>query len=305
MTGGNLSDRVSDRVDTEPEDHLHRGTARGETRADSSAIHTAPDQPAPRLLRILASLTNVDLELIDLLALVRMASGSQLNRLLWPTTPSGARTARRRLQRLTDLRIVTRLHRQVGGIKGGSQGYTYALDVNGQRIAQTRHHNTIRRPTPSDSFVDHTLAVTETYITLRTTTDVELLTWEPEPTCWRSHTGPAGRSMTLRPDGYTAWAVGEWELSAFLEIDRATEHPGRIARKADQYVRYRRTGQEQQRHGVFPSVLWITPSAKRADVLRAVLGQHEAAALCTVITDDELPGFITNTLNTARKEEHP
>ena len=302
MSSENLSDRVSGRVDTEPENHLHRGTARGQTRADSSAIHAAPSQLAPRLQRIHSSLTDVDLELIDTLALVRMASGSQLNRLFWPTSPSGARTARRRLQRLTELRIMTRLHRQVGGVKGGSQGYTYALDVNGQRIAQTRHHNTIRRPTPSDSFVDHTLAVTETYIILRTAETVELLTWEPEPTCWRSYTGPAGRSMTLRPDAYAAWATGEWELSAFLEIDRATEHPGRIARKADQYARYWQTGQEQQRPGVFPSVLWITPSTKRAQVLRTVLGQHDAAALCTVITDEDMPDFITNT---PRKEEHP
>lgn len=296
-----LSARLSGRVAADPKSHLLRGTARGETRDDSSPKHAAADQPAPRIHRILHSLTDTDLAIVDLLALVRMASGQQLNRLFWPTTASGARAARRRLQRLSDLRVLTRLHRQVGGIKGGSQGYTYALDVNGQRIAQTRHHNTIRRPTPSDAFVDHTLAVTETYVTLQTTPAVELLTWEPEPICWRSYPGEAGRPMTLRPDAYLAWGHGEWELSAFLEIDRATEHPARIDRKADHYARYWRTGQEQQTKGVFPLVLWVTTTPKRAAVLAAVLDGHEAAGLCQVITADNFAGFITNT---ARKEEH-
>jgi hypothetical protein len=163
------------------------------------------------------------------------------------------------------------------------------------------HHNTIRRPTPSDSFVDHTLGVTETYVVLRTMPEIELLDFQPEPDCWRQYTGPSGRTVTLRPDAFASWAAGEWELSCFVEVDRATEHPGRIARKADRYVRYWRTGTEQRNQGVFPAVLWLTPTEARAEVLRRVLDGHEAEALCTVITSDEFAGFITNT----REEGHP
>lgn len=301
MSGEHLSDRVSGRVDSTSENHLLRGANRGETRDDSSPKHDAARQPAPRLERIVANLTELDHQVIDTLAVVRMASGNQLNRLFWPTTPSGARVSRRRLKRLTDLRVLTRLHRQVGGIKGGSQGFTYALDVNGQRIAQSLHHNTIRRPTPSDSFVDHTLAVTETCVVLRTQPRIELLDFQPEPDCWRHYSGQAGRTVTLRPDAFASWAVGEWEFSSFLEIDRATEHPGRIARKADHYVRYWRTGTEQRTHGVFPTVLWLTPTEARAETLRRVLAGHEAEGLCNVITSDEFADFITNT----RAEGHP
>jgi hypothetical protein len=302
MSGEHLSDRVSGRVDSVSANHLLRGTIRGETRDDSSAKQSAGGQPASRMDRIVSSLSDLDLEVIDAFVLIGMASGNQLNRLFWPTTPSGARASRRHLKRLTDLRILTRLHRQVGGIKGGSQGYTYALDVNGQRIAQTRHHNTIRRPTPSDYFVDHTLAVTESYVVLSITPEIELLDFQPEPDAWRRFTGAAGRTVTLRPDAFAAWVASDWELSAFLEIDRATEHPGRIARKAEQYVRYWRSGEEQRRNEVFPTVLWLASTAKRADVLRRVLAHHEAAALCTVLTDSELTDFITNP---TREEGHP
>ncbi|MCP3880852.1 MAG: hypothetical protein GY701_21025 [Sulfitobacter sp.] len=301
MSGENVSDRLTGRADSGSEKDLLRGAKRAETRDDSSEKHAADGRLAPRINRILSSMSDLDFDIIDVLTVVRMASGNQLNRLFWPTTPAGARASRRRLKRLTDLRVLTRLHRQVGGIRGGSQGYTYALDVNGQRIAQSLHHNTIRRPTPSDSFVNHTLAVTEAYIVLKTTPTIELLEFQPEPACWRSYTGSAGRSLTLRPDGFAAWAAGEWELSAFLEIDRATEHPGRIARKADQYFRYWRTGEEQRRNEVFPTVLWVAPTEQRARVLCTVLEGHAAAALCVVISDGELADFITNT---TREEGH-
>lgn len=306
MTGDKhpqMSDRLSGRVESTEAKHLFRGSGGEETRDDSSALHTAVDQPVPpRIVQLLQSLTDLDHAIIDLLVEVRIATGNQLNRLFWPPTASGSRAARRRLKRLSDLRVLTRLDRQIGGVKGGSQGYTYALDVNGQRIAQSLHHNTIRKPTPSDPFVDHAIAVTETYVALHTTPGVETLAYQSEPACWRQFTGAAGRTVTLRPDAYAQWAIDEWELSAFFEVDRATEHPGRIARKADQYLRYWRSGQEQRTHDVYPTVLWVTPTQKRADVLRRVLAEHEAGPLCAVITDHEITTFITNT---SREEGTP
>ena len=219
------------------------------------------------------------------------------------TSCSGAR----RHQGLARPAVITRLHRQVGGIKGGSQGYTYALDVAGQRIAQTTHTRTVRRPTPSEHFVDHTLAVTDIYVTLHQPgpPGVEVLAWQSEPSCWRTFTGHGGRTLKVKPDSCAAWAVGAWELSAFFEADRATEHPGRIRRKAEQYVAYWRTGTERRTHdGVFPSVVWITPHPRRAAVLRDVIAGLEPSAqrLFTVITDGELEDFI---INTPREEVTP
>lgn len=304
-----MSDRVSGRVESRDEDDLLTAHAGGAPRDD----YTAQPIAAPRRLtpgqldHIALTLTDVDRAVIDVLSVVRMASGSQLNRLLWPTTASGARSARRHLKRLTDLRVLARLHRRVGGVKSGSQGYTYALDTTGQRLAQSRHTRTIRRPTPSDAFVDHTLGVTEIYVCLREAAVVgriEVGSFAAEPDCWRRFTGRGGRPVTLKPDAYTEWLTPDWELLAFFEVDRATEHPGRIANKAAQYVRYWRTGDEQRvSGGVFPSVVWIAPDDTRAAVLRRVIESVEGATdMSVVITGDQLPGFIGNT---PREEVNP
>lgn len=317
MRPDELSDRLSDRVKETNANHLFRGSPRDDTRDDSPQNHSvdasrtsrtqgAKEDKGDKTERLDRLLTDDDRGVLETLAIVRMASGAQLNRLHWPLTPAGARTTRRRLQRLSELRILTRLHRQVGGIRGGSQGQTFALDVVGQRIVQAGHLKTIRRPTPSDFFVDHTLAVTEIYVSLKmaASESVGLVAFQPEPECWRQFTGLAGRTMTLRPDAYATWTSGDWELSAFFEVDRATEHPGRVGRKAEQYVRYWQTGQEQRDHQVFPSVVWVTPHERRTEVLRSVIAEldESAQSLFVVITTDELTDFINNT---SREEGHP
>lgn len=301
-----MSDRLSGRVDSQDPNDQVRGNNQAGSRDDSPTPDVVAGHPKTgpihpnRLHELAASLSDVDRAVIDVLSLVRMASGAQLNRLLWPTTPSGARAARRRLKRLTELRVVARLHRQVGGIKGGSQGYTYALDVAGQRLSQTRHTRVVRRPEPSDAFVDHTLGVTDIYVTLREAAmagAIELEMFRAEPDCWRHYTGPGGRPATLKPDAYAAWLTPEWELLAFFEVDRGTEHIGRLKRKISQYLRYWRTGDEQRDSaGAFPSVVWVAHDERRAQVLRTVIADvPEAAEICVAITAAQLAGFITNT----------
>lgn len=311
--GSGVSGRVSGRVNDEPAKHLLRGATRGETRDDSSPNSTArraaagrPGQRLPaRLAALTDRLTDVDWSIIGTLSTVRMASGNQLQRLHFPAGASGSRAARRRLARLTDLRVLARLDRQIGGIRGGSQGHTYALDTNGQHLAQTRHFKAVRRPTPSDQFVDHTIAVTELYVVLHEHRQVEVETFQGEPDCWRRYTGRAGRELTLRPDAYAHWYVQEWELLAFFEVDRATEHPGRITRKAERYVRYWRTGLEQDGTGVFPSVVWVTPNPRRAAVVSGALDRlDDARELFEVVTDDDIPAFVTSAESDTSNEEN-
>lgn len=311
--GSEVSGRVSGRVKDEFASDLLRGATRGETRDDSSPKHTAagrPDQASPaqvpaRPQDLVDRLTDVDWSIIETLTVVRMASGNQLQRLHFPAGASGSRMARRRLARLTDLRVLARLDRQIGGIRGGSQGHTYALDTNGQRLAQTRHLQTVRRPTPSDQFVDHTIAVTEIYVVLHEHRDVEVEAFQGEPDCWRRYTGRAGRELTLRPDAYAHWYIEDWELLAFFEVDRATEHPGRIARKAEQYVLYWRTGSEQDANGVFPSVVWVTPNQRRAAVVSEALdGLDDGRELFQVVTDETLLAFVTSAGSEMSNEEN-
>lgn len=299
-----MSHRMTHRINAPDENHLFRRNNGGAKRDDSPLLPPVARRVGPTHLRRIAdSLLEVDRAVVEVLALVRIASGKQLNQLLWPVTSAGARQAQRRLQRLVELRVLTRLPRQVGGVRGGSQGATFALDVVGQRLARANQTGSIRRPAPSDYFVDHTLAITDVYVALRTS-GIELVGFEPEPDCWRNFTGPAGRPLTLRPDAYAAWATDDWELTAFFEVDRATEHPGRVTRKCEQYIRYWRTGDEQRHDDVFPAVVWVTPNERRTELLRGVIGELDSAAhaLFVVITQGELGTFITNA---TREEAHP
>jgi len=84
----------------------------------------SPAQLSARLQDLVDLLTDLDWSIIETLTTVRMASGNQLQRLHFPPSASGARVAHRRLARLTDLRVLARLDRQIGGVRGGSQGHT-------------------------------------------------------------------------------------------------------------------------------------------------------------------------------------
>jgi len=88
-----------------------------------------------RLERLAGELSDRDRQVVELLATLHLASGRQLLRVLWPeASESAARAARRELARLTRQRVVARLERRVGGLGRGSDAYTYALDVGGQRL---------------------------------------------------------------------------------------------------------------------------------------------------------------------------
>ena len=78
-------------------------------------------------------LSPTDWTVIETLDRVDIASAGQLRRLHWPD-PNQARTARRRLSQLTELRVISRLDRRVGGVRAGSDGYVYRLDVAGRRL---------------------------------------------------------------------------------------------------------------------------------------------------------------------------
>lgn len=111
---------------------------------------------------------------------------------------------------------------------------------------------------------------------------------EHEPGIWRRFTGLGGDRQWLKPDLFVTVISGDMEWIWFVEIDRGSESLRRIAAKADQYVAYWRTGQEQQRLGVFPKVAWIAPDEARATALQEALERagEPAVALSTVTTTD-------------------
>ena len=226
------------------------------------------------------TLTDHDRQVLGLLSTVMLASGRQIREVVWGEGSSAARSARRQLAGLVSKRVVARQCIRIGGVRSGSEGYAYSLDVTGQYL--TENVNRRRRPRQIGALtIRHALAVTDCYLEvcrLESQGAVELVGFSSEPECWRSFNGPGGARLTLKPDAYLVTGSGEFLDHWFIEVDRATESIGRIATKAEGYVRYERSGREQEREGVFPRVLWVVPDDERKDEITSVLSRLPATA---------------------------
>lgn len=259
-----------------------------------------------RVASLAAGLTSREHEVIDTLDRVRVASTSQLMRLHFTeSSPHGnARNVRRTLAKLIDKRVLSQLERRVGGQAGGSSEAVFALDAAGQRLASVcgpAGGTRIRRPwTPSQLFLAHSLAVSELFVSLAeiaasTGHPEDLLAFDAEPLCWRTYSGPAGGRGVLKPDAFCRYAVGDFEDSYFVEVDRATMALTTIARKLDYYRGYLASGREQQRWGVFPQILFVVPGVARRAALTRLLAATPRldAELCRVVLASDAATLIT------------
>lgn len=236
--------------------------------------------------RLAHELTTREKAVVESLDRLRLASVKQLERLHFGSGSerANARQARRTLQRLSGLRVVCLLDRRVGGVRAGSRGSVFALDVAGQRLASAcgpAGGVRIRRPwTAASAFLAHQLAVTELYVRLvelERAGTLEVLSFETEPLSWRTFTGLGGAQTVLKPDAFARIGMSEYEDVYFIEVDRATHSGPSVARKLTLYRRYWQTGREQRRwSGVFPKVLVLVPSEARKDALVDVAGRQPA-----------------------------
>jgi len=205
------------------------------------------------------------------------------------------------LQRLTTLELVVRLRRRIGGVRAGSNGLIYGLSGLGQAVLDfgqdtTRRHRRVSNTKPA--FQDHTLAVSETFVQLverARAGRAEILDFTSEPRCWRRFSGMAGQVITLKPDAFVRLGVGEYEVSAFLEIDLDSESAPTIARKLGVYRAYWNSGTEQQRFGVFPKTWWLVPDTPRLEAITRTIRRlpAEAHQLFTVCLLSEAADQLT------------
>jgi hypothetical protein len=231
--------------------------------------------------RLLQSLSARDLRVLQFLLEHRYATTTQIRRLEFAghrTVDAGTRAATRVLARLWRNRLVYRLERPVGGVRGGSGAFVWGLDETGDRAV--RAHSGMPRTSrkrsydPSLLFLAHTLAVTELRITLHEsarTGKVELLAVQTEPDCWRQFHGRLGGTETLKPDLHAVTASGGYEDHSFLEVDRGTESLAVLLAKCRAYQRYWSSGREQQTTGLFPQTVWLIEDADRRARLRAAI----------------------------------
>lgn len=252
-----------------------------------------------RLVAISEGMTDTERVIVQVVDRLRLVSHGQLARL----APSGgdaspasaARTIRRTLLRLTELGVLSRLDRRIGGIRAGSAGHVYYLGPVGQRlIAYWNGDGLVRgrvRPEPGAPFVRHRLATSELYVAGRERErlgDLDLMAFDVEPACWRQSLTGLGGQTILKPDAFLRVGVGAYEDRWFIEVDLGTESRTVLARKLRAYLDYFHTGAEQATSGVFPRVLWLTTTDERKAAI---------TDLCAALPEEYWSLFAINLLD--------
>lgn len=245
-------------------------------------IPARPRNPRAHLLR--KRLSDRELAVLQSLAMLRLLRGDQVQRLHIAdgSAETRARRARALLQRLTELKLVVRLARRVGGVRAGSAGYVYGLSGLGQAVLAIGGPMGGRRRRvweTSPSFIGHVLDGSEVYVRLveaERSGKLEILDFQAEPAAWRHFPGPNGQTAILKPDAFVRLGIGEVESSAFLEVDRGTESVPTLVRKCRTYAAYWQSGIEQAAHAVFPRVLWLASGARSAERVTRALTQLPA-----------------------------
>lgn len=224
-------------------------------------------------------LTERDIHILEDLERFRLLTTRQIQRLRLPAKPFGehvtvsaaTRGTTRILTRLEGLKVVARLERRIGGQEHGSALTIWQLGYSGERYLRLRRGDKkrIQYLEPGRPFATHMLAVAEIAVLLHERAGAgqfELIDLEPEPHCWREFATATG-TATLKPDLAVVTADALTETHSFVEVDLGTEHLPVIIRKCRLYQRYFRTGIEQEQRGLFPAVVWLIPTAKRARLI--------------------------------------
>lgn len=231
-------------------------------RNSSASIPTPPGRnwTRKRLDALEQSLHPRDLDMLSTVARFRLLSQRQVQALWFDASPSGERAARRALLRLTRLEVFARLERRIGGVRAGSAGHIYRAGPAGQRLVGRRRRVDDE---PGLHHLRHTLAVAQLYVDLRISQSAEAVSFEAEPECWRDFLGPHGESVTLKPDAGVVIDDDTHRRLWFVEVDLGTVSTTSLRNKLRVYRAYFQTGIEQERHGAFPRVVWVTPEGRR------------------------------------------
>ncbi|MFZ8756969.1 replication-relaxation family protein [Microbacterium sp. HMH0099] len=264
---------------------------------------------------IAGSLSARDWTILRFLSTHKFASTTHLCRMHFTahaTSSAATRACLRVLDRLLERRLVARLDRRIGGIRHGSAGFIWHLDVAGERLTRPRGAPRRHVGDPTTAFLDHHLQVTETVVTLHELSrniDLELAAVLVETEAWRTFLTSHGTTAMLKPDLFATLATSEFEDHWYIEIDRGTESTPVLLAKCRVYAAYKATGRAQAEHGVFPRVLWVVPKQRRVQRLQSAIHADLKLPhkLFTIITPDQLTTTIDPIADTAstesRKEE--
>ena len=246
--------------------------------------------------------------LLALVAAHRFATTTQLARLTaleYALPASALRQTQRHLASLAQQRLLTSLERRVGGWQGGSAVTIWAATTRGHRLVAAENgegEEVPRRQRPrevSTTFLDHLLAITEVRTSIeeavRQEEDTEAAV-ALEPDCWRTALSPSGQVQVLRPDLAVTITSPAYEDRYLVEVDRATENPGRVIATCWRYQEHQATSaQASDGDGdVFPLVVWLVPTDRRRHLLERAIAHSTGLLrdLFRVIRLDQLPTLI-------------
>ena len=244
--------------------------------------------------------------LLALVAAHRFATTTQLARLTAPeyASPASAlRQTQRHLASLAQQRLLTSLERRVGGWQGGSAVTVWAATTRGHRLVAAENgedEEVARRQRPrevSTTFLDHLLAITEVRTSIeeavRQEADTEAMV-ALEPDCWRTALSPSGQVQVLRPDLAVTVTSPAYEDRYLIEVDRATENPGRVIATCWRYQEHQATSAQASDGDIFPLVVWLVPGDRRRHRLERAIAHSTGLLrdLFRVIRLDQLPTLI-------------
>ena len=238
--------------------------------------------------------------LLALVAAHRFATTTQRARLTaleYASSASALRQTQRHLASLAQQRLLTSLERRVGGWQGGSAVTIWAATTRGQRLVAAEDEEVPRRQRPrevSTTFLDHLLAITEVRTSIEEAVRQEADTEAAvalEPDCWRSALSPSGQVQVLRPDLAVTVTSPAYEDRYLMEVDRATENPGRVIATCWRYQEHQAQASDG---GVFPLVVWLVPTDRRRHRLERAIAHSTGLLrdLFRVIRLDQLPTLI-------------
>lgn len=253
------------------------------------------------LRRLSAILDSREIEIVRTIHQVKFASANQIQRIYFTENEkqsTNLRTCNRKLKRLKGFGLIDNLEQKIGGKSGGASSTVYGITSAGYQFLRlddmTLNATRKRLYEPNILFLEHTLAITETYTRLHEMNrlnKIHDLQVTFEPSCWRTYMNKKGVATYLKPDLFARFAVDdETEDFVFYELDQATQCPKRVNRKCKQYLTYYKSGIEQRVNGVLPWVVWITPSEKRRNQLIQHINEAipNAERIFRVITMTEL-----------------
>jgi Replication-relaxation len=251
--------------------------------------------------RLVNTLSTRDVGILETLSRVRIASGSQLERLHFSDLGPRSRQVKRWqvLKRLTEARALMTVERRIGATGGGSDKQCYILDSAGLHVLQLQARASggvpIRRPRiPGDRFLNHALAVTELYVALVERSrldDFRLEAFEVEPR-W-----PNGVGGWLGPDAYVQLAHDDEHYSWWFEADLGTESLPTLEKKLTAYLDFVQRGRLGP-GGVVPWVLIGVQTEPRQTMMQRMVNRLPELAgylfrigllvECTILMEKEL-----------------